>query len=207
MSLEAPLPPISIDDCAGVPVPTVAPRADAASTDRDLLDRVARGDVTAFDRAVARYWPPLIVYVAGALRSHDAAEDVVQETFLRLWERRDRLRIDGSLRGFLYQVAHNLAISEQRRVRARARTVESVRAEEPRFAEPVDTGGDVLDASLAHAIDGLPPRRREILLLRSVHGLSYKEIAATLGIAPQTVANQFSTALSGLRRVLSHLLP
>ena len=174
---------------------------------RELLDRLTRGDVAALEIVIARYWAALNVYLASLLGSRDAAEDVAQETFFRLWERRDRLRLEGSLRGFLYQVAHNLAISEQRRVRARARSIASIRAEQPRFAEPVDAGSDALDASLARAIDELPPRRREILLLRSVHRLSYKEIATALGIAPQTVANQFSAALFDLRRALSQLLP
>jgi RNA polymerase sigma-70 factor (ECF subfamily) len=206
MSLKARQPPISVDD-SEVPAPPVAPIAAEAVPDRALLYRLTRGDVTALEDALTRYWTPLTKYLAVVLGSHDAAEDVAQETFLRLWEHRDRLQADGSLRGFLYQVAHNLAVSEQRRVRARARSIESVRGEEPRFVAPVDTGGDVLDASLARAISDLPPRRREILLLRSVHGLSYKEIATTLEIAPQTVANQFSTALASLRRALSHLLP
>jgi RNA polymerase sigma factor (sigma-70 family) len=55
---------------------------------------------------------------------------------------------------------------------------------------------------LKQAVSELPVRRREILLLHSVNGLSYKEIAELLGIAPQTVANQFSAALATLRQAL-----
>lgn len=209
MSPETPQPPVSVDR-GEVPVPRVtpvAPHADAAPGDRELLVRLTSGDVAALEAVLARYWAPLNIYLAGLLDSRDAAEDVAQETFCRLWERRERLQADGSLRGFLYQVGHNLAISEQRRVRARARSIESIRAEAPALVAPVEAGGDALDASLARAIDALPPRRREILLLRSVHGLSYKEIASALDIAPQTVANQFSAALSSLRRALTRLLP
>ena len=175
--------------------------------DGDLLDRLAHGDVGALDIVLARYWPSMVSYLAGLLGARDAAEDVAQETFYRLWERRDRLRADGSLRGFLYQVAHNLAITEQRRVRARTRSLEAVRAEAPRFTVPAETADDALAASLERAIGALPARRREILILRSVHGLSYKEIAHALGIAPQTVGNQFSAALATLRQTLGHLLP
>jgi RNA polymerase sigma-70 factor, ECF subfamily len=178
-----------------------------AATDAELLDRLLHGDVAALDAAISRHWSSLVAYVASVLGSRDAAEDVAQEAFCRLWERSEQLRADGSLRGFLFQAAHNLAISEQRRSRARGRALDVVRAETPRFTPPVDVGGDALDASLERAIGDLTDRRREILLLRSVHGLSYKEIAHALGIAPQTVANQFSTALSHLRRKLSHLLP
>jgi RNA polymerase sigma-70 factor, ECF subfamily len=206
MSLESPPPFISlVDDEA----PSALSRAHTAHpvTDRDLLARLAQNDVSALDQVLARYWPSIVTYLAGLLNSGDAAEDVAQETFCRLWECRDRLRADGSLRGFLYQVAHNLAITEQRRARARAKSLDLMRAEGPRYGVPIDIGGDALDASLERAIGELPARRREILLLRTVHGLSYKEIARALGIAPQTVGNQFSAALSSLRRTLSHLLP
>lgn len=182
------------------------PRAGDGASDEELLRRLSTGDVAALDAALSRYWTSLVIYIAGVVGSRDMAEDVAQEAFCRLWEKSDQLRADGSLRGFLFQVAHNLAISEQRRTRARSRSLEVIRAEEPSFAEPVDTGADALDASLERAIGELTERRREILLLRSVHGLSYKEIGAALGIAPQTVANQFSTALSLLRRALGKVL-
>lgn len=194
-----------LDKSSGHP-PASSSAADSG-TDPQILDRLARGDVTALDAAITRHWHSLVSYLAHVLGSRDAAEDVAQEAFYRLWERSDRLRTDGSLRGLLFQTAHNLALSELRRARARVRTLDVVRRETQRFALPVEVGGEALDSSLEQAIRDLSDRRREILLLRSVYGLSYKEIAQTLGIAPQTVANQFSTALSLLRRALSHLLP
>lgn len=174
-------------------------------TGQDLLDRLARGDVVALDLVLERYWAPLVTYVARLLDSRDAAEDVAQETFYRLWERRDSLRADGSVGGFLFKVAHNLAIGEQRKDRARARSMDAIR-DDASTATTLDFGDPLLDDALNRAIRDLPDRRREILLLRSVHGLSYKEIARTLGIAPQTVANQLSATLSTLRRALAHLL-
>ena len=176
-------------------------------TGRDLIARLKAGEVAALDLVLARYWSPLVAYLVGVLHSRDAAEDVAQETFCRLWERRTQLRIDGSLRGFLYQVAHNLAVSEQRRLRTRTRSARLIRAETPVADEAHDVPDEALDAALDRAIRELPERRRQVLVLRSVHGLSYKEIARALGIAPQTVANQFSAALETLRRALSHFLP
>jgi RNA polymerase sigma-70 factor (ECF subfamily) len=61
---------------------------------------------------------------------------------------------------------------------------------------------DGLSGELKRAIRSLPERRREIVVLHCIHGLTYKEIARLLGIAPQTVANQFSSALDDLRRGL-----
>ena len=177
--------------------PTAAP----ADADARLLDQLSRGDVAALDAVLGRYWSPLVAYVGGFLRSREGAEDIAQETFYRLWERRKKLRADGSLRGLIYHVARNLAISEQRRERTLERTVAALDQEGPAFSY-IDVKDDGSYVALRRAVSDLPARRREILLLHSVHGLPYKEIALLLGIAPQTVANQFSSALAALRQAL-----
>jgi RNA polymerase sigma-70 factor (ECF subfamily) len=164
-----------------------------------MLDRLVQGDVAALDAVLTRFWSPLLKYLIGLLGSREAAEDIAQETFFRLWQRRAMLRAEGSLRGFIYQVARNLAISEQRRARVSARAANAMSQDEIAVAY-VDFKDD--HPELERAISALPQRRREILLLHSVHGLSYKEIAGLLGIAPQTVANQFSSALASLRLAL-----
>jgi RNA polymerase sigma-70 factor (ECF subfamily) len=167
--------------------------------DARLLARLAGDDVDALDATLARFWSPLVRYLIGLLHSREAAEDIAQETFFRLWERRAGLRLDGSLRGFLYQVARNLAISEQRRTRTSERTASALLHEQLPFAS-IELPDDHLE--LQRAVTALPERRREILLLHSVHGLSCKEIGRLLGIAPQTVANQYSAALATLRQAL-----
>ncbi|HUF27853.1 MAG TPA: sigma-70 family RNA polymerase sigma factor [Gemmatimonadaceae bacterium] len=202
-----PPPPATIHTQAPVLVGAQAATGGAANVDdadRELLNRISREDVSALDEVLARYWAPLIRYVSVVLDSRDAAEDVAQETFYRLWEQRSKVRIDGSLRGFLYQVARNLAISERRRDRASERTAIALFDEQPAFAS-VELADHHLRAVLQRAVNELPERRREILLLHTVHGLTYKEIGRLLGIAPQTVANQFSAALSTLRGALPFL--
>jgi RNA polymerase sigma factor (sigma-70 family) len=181
----------------GAALPVEAP----SDPDGRLLDQLSRGDVAALDAVLGRYWSPLVTYLTGFLQSGEAAEDVAQETFYRLWEHRAKLRAEGSLRGFIYQVARNLAISEQRRSQALERTVRAMDQEGPSFAF-IEMNDDGAYLVLKQAVSELPARRREILLLHSVNGLSYKEIAELLGIAPQTVANQFSAALATLRQAI-----
>jgi RNA polymerase sigma-70 factor (ECF subfamily) len=137
----------------------------------------------------------------GLLKSREAAEDVAQDAFCRLWERRAQLRSDGSLRGFLYHVARNMAISAHRSENVRQRALTALMMEPPTFAH-IEMQYDGLSGELKRAIRSLPERRREIVVLHCIHGLTYKEIARLLGIAPQTVANQFSSALDDLRRGL-----
>lgn len=177
------------------------PPVDAEQVERGLLLRLIRHDMAALDEVLALFWGPLVGYLIGWLETREAAEDIAQEAFYRLWERRATLRPDGSLRGFLYHVARNMAISERRSDLVRERTSKAVQLERAAFTY-MDVEHDWPDEELMRAVRRLPERRREIVLLRSVNDLSYKEIASLLGIAPQTVANHFSAALSDLRRAL-----
>jgi RNA polymerase sigma-70 factor (ECF subfamily) len=140
-------------------------------------------------------------------RTRDAAEDVAQRTFLRLWERRASWQADGSLRGLLYRVARNFAISDRRRDGAAARFAATAVLDLHPAPTPIQLLEDhQLRRELERAIHSLPERRREVFILRCVHDLSYKEIAEVMETSTQTVANQLSAALSTLRGRLGHLL-
>lgn len=172
-----------------------------------LLQRLRADDVDALQSMLEQYWEPLLSYLARWLGSRDAAEDIAQRTFLRIWEKRRDWRLEGSLRGLLFGVARNLAISEQRAQGALQRA-------QRRFSDRLVAGQDALqvleDAELGEALEAairrLPERRREVFVLRCVSGLSYREIAGIMGISEQTVANQLSRALVTLRTSLEGLL-
>lgn len=177
------------------------------ASDHELLAKLQHGDVDALDALIQRYWSPLVAYVTRLGSTSDAAEDMVQQTFARLWERRTTWRATGSVRGLLYRIAHNLAVSEHRAERARSRADSHGAEDVTRPVSPLDALehaelGDALNA----AIRMLPPRRREVFILRCVHELSYREIAGIMRTSPQTVANQLSRALATLRTVLRPLL-
>ena len=168
-------------------------------SDATLLARLAADDTTALDALLARYWSPLVMFIARLAGSPEAAEDAVQETFCRLWERRRSWRVDGSVSGLLFRLARNIAISEHRHLQAEDRAAGVAIEQAPRHHDAPELPDEALRATLERAIASLPPRRREVFLLRVVHDLSYKEIGAVMGTAPQTVANQLSHALAELR--------
>jgi RNA polymerase sigma-70 factor (ECF subfamily) len=172
-------------------------------TDAILLARLAADDASALDALLARYWSPLVMFIARLAGSPEAAEDAVQETFCRLWERRRTWRVDGSVSGLLFRLARNIAISEHRHLQAEDRAAGIAIEHAPRHHDAPAPPDDALRATLERAIASLPPRRREVFLLRVVHDLSYKEIAAVMGTSPQTVANQLSHALAELRSKLT----
>lgn len=179
------------------------PTAHDQPSDATLLARLAADDASALDALLARYWLPLITFLARMTGSVEAAEDAAQETFCRLWERRRSWRIEGSVSGLVFRLARNIAISEHRHLQAEGRAAEVVSESTPAHHAAPDVPDAELRAALERAIAALPPRRREVFLLRVVHDLSYKEIAVAMGTSPQTVANQLSHALAFLRRALA----
>jgi RNA polymerase sigma-70 factor (ECF subfamily) len=176
-------------------------------TDQRLLERLKADDAAALRILVDRHWLPLISYLTRSVGSStDAATDCAQETFCRLWERRATWSAEGSVRGLLCRLARNIAISEHRRWRAREHaTRSSALFSGVSVAPTARPEQDELRAALARGIAALPLRRREVFLLRRVHGLSHQQIAERMGTSTQTVANQLSQALTTLRRELAYL--
>lgn len=132
-------------------------------------------------------------------------EDVVQESYLRIWQRQ-MLQPLVSARSFLYRVARNLAVDKLRRtaispVGGATDPIESFVADERPNAAEIASGNEEIRL-LLDAIETLPPRCREVLVLQKLHGMSLKEIAKRLRIAEGTV--QLHGA-KGMRRCAEYL--
>lgn len=182
---------------------------DTVSVEREiadgvLIERLRRDDGDALEALVQRYWSSLLGYAIRIIGSVDAAEDVAQDTFCRLWDHRDRWNPTESVRGLLFRIARNLSISTRRRGALHNRVTAVLAVDPPVTVTPLDAlEADDLAGVLNGAIETLPARRREVFVLRCVHGLSYREVADVMGISPQTVANQLSHALASLRTMLA----
>ena len=172
-----------------------------------MFARLRADDTDALDAALKQHWVLVIDYVKRLTASVDSAEDIAQRTFCQLWDRRAHWRAEGSMRALLCRIARNYAISEHRRQSADERSaVTFVELSTPTVPARDVVEAEQLRAALDREISLLPARRREIVVLRCLHDLSYKEIAEVMNIAPQTVANQLSTALATLRGSLRELL-
>ena len=178
--------------------------------DRVLMDRIRDGDREAYQTLLERYWPPLVVYATGIVEGEDAAKDVVQDAFIRVWRRRSDWTPSGPVSAYLYRITRNLALNARR-----DRTAEMGRREKgardllsamPRNNPQDELAVSSLREEVEAAIAGLPDRRREAFVLSRFHGLSYSEIAEAMGISTQTVANQMRAALAQLRHVLAEHL-
>jgi len=187
-----------------------APSPDLPKAEAALAERIRQGDERAFDRLLEERWALLVAYIVGHVGDVELAQDIVQDAFVRLWERRRDIDPSRSLVAYLYQMARRRAIDELRREEVRKRWAERERrltAEATITDAPLRriTDREVL-AAVERAIAGLPGRRREAFTLVHVQDLSYRQAAAVMGSAPQTVANQVAAALAQLRRELRVLV-
>ena len=164
----------------------------------DLLRRLIEGDERAFDALFRHYSALVYRFSYGYLKSRPDAEEIVQECFLKIWERRGQLRDDLPLKAYLFTTAHHAILNQLRRQQKRQR-FENYSAgllpgqvgNEAEFSE--------LEALYQAALEQLPPRRREIFILSRQQGLSYPEIAGQLNLSVKTVEAQMTQALKFLR--------
>ena len=170
-----------------------------------LMDAIRGGSQSALGQLMDLCWPELVRYAARQLGDVDLARDIVQETFIQIWERRRAWKPRGSARAYLYRIVRNLVIDEKRRQGVRRRwAARQEFAPSPRPATP----DEVLDKQLLTevfeaAVAALPERRREVFELVFQRGLSHADAAAVMGLSVQTVANQMSSALRAVRAAVT----
>ncbi len=185
-------------------------------TDEELIARFQEGDLYAFDIIVQRYKDPLINFVYHFLGDRIDAEDVVQETFLRVYRNKHLYRNIAKFSTWIYTIASNLAKTELRRRRRRRLLSLSSLGFEDKDYEPVDehmrTPEKIVDSEMQQKIikkeiDDLPVKFKEVVVLRDVQEFSYEEISQILGIPIGTVKSRVNRGRLRLQKRLKHLLP
>jgi RNA polymerase sigma-70 factor (ECF subfamily) len=148
---------------------------------------------------VDEYGPAVYRLARSIVRDDALADDVTQETFIKVWRQLDTFRGDGSMRAWVLRIAHNTAVSTLRRIRDSAMPPDQL----PARADPVGVhrvveGRAALD-ELRDALDGLDDVSAAAVVLREVEGLSYDEIAEALAVPLPTVKTRLLRARRQLR--------
>jgi RNA polymerase sigma-70 factor (ECF subfamily) len=194
-----------VDDAA----PTSS-RPVAAITDeeRALVTRIRQNDQSAFDILAEQYWESLWRFAYRHLRSSETAADVVQDVLFGVWQRRAQLDEGRPTRPYLFGAVRRRALEFLRH----ERTVARARAHyDPSVVSGIGTGpSDSVDdveqqefvAALERLLVTVPADRREILVLRWWHGLSYGEIAEIVGLGESAVKMQVHRAVKQFRPLL-----
>ena len=180
-------------------------------TDQQLVVSLKKGDPFAYDRLVTKYSKKLYFFAKGYLNSNEDAEGLVQEVFLKIWEKRKELKEDLSFNSFLFTVTFN-AIRQYFRKKSREKKHLDTyfeNFEESQNETVLDIEYNNLLELANKAIDKLPEKRKRIFMLSRHEGLSNAEIASRLQISIKTVENQMTQALKFMREHLGQdtLLP
>jgi RNA polymerase sigma-70 factor (ECF subfamily) len=182
-------------------------------TDETLIAKFQKGDIQAYDTLVRRYKDQLLNYVYRFVGNRNDAEDLVQETFLRVYKNKHYYKEIAKFSTWVYTIAGNLAKTElRRRKRRKIFSVSNFVNEERDFDIP-DTDnnpesavdGFLKDDIIQKAIEKLPAKFKEVILLRDVQGFAYEEISQILSIPLGTVKSRVNRGRLKLQEDLKFL--
>lgn len=160
------------------------------------------GDRQAFRAVFEKYYVRLHRFVWGHVHSKTVAEELVQDLFTTLWEKRDEIELEHSIKAYLFRAARNKSIDWLRHKKVEDEWREEKRQINRENKQP-DMSKRLHDkqmlAEVKQAISEMPKRRREVFMLSRYEDMTYKEIAELLDISPSTVETHMSKALEELR--------
>ena len=170
-----------------------------------LFEKIKKGDKKAFEALFHRYYGILCHYAALLVKNEAEAEEIVQELFVRIWEKREKIQIDTSLKNYLFRAVKNQSLNYIQHNQIKNQYAQKVIHE----TEAVKTDdNNYAEIGLLHkieeSINSLPEKRQEIFRLSRQQGLKYREIAEKLNISVKTVETQMGLAIKTLREKLKH---
>ena len=190
---------------------------DPSVSDEALMIRHQRGDRTAFATLVRRHQTPIFNFALRQLRIRSTAEDVVQETFVRVVQNAAEFKHEARFVTWLYTIARNLCIDHLRKGALRKHpSLDEARSgadgDGPTLGEQTadtkasverEATGNELRVKIAAAVEELPDEQREVFLMREVANLPFKEIAEITNVPENTVKSRMRYALERLQAALS----
>lgn len=153
-----------------------------------ILDSLKKGDQRVFEHIYTDYFEKLCVYLLSYTQNKEIIQDIVQDTFIKLWMNREKLTISSSLKSYLYKSVYNNFIDNYREKKKRDDLLESYY----RFAlnKFIDTDEEYKEQRLKkldECIAELPPKCKEVFISIKISGMKYKDVASTLNISLKTV--------------------
>ena len=192
-----------------------------ASTDQEVVTRARQGEEAAYRELVRRYERPVFSLIFRMVRNRELAEDLSQETFIKVLNALDSYRPEYKFSSWVFKIANNAAIDHLRRRELDTLSLEgSPHAETPQMVEATalqigergetqleEVENKELGGEIEQAIAKLRPEYRTCILLRHVEGRAYEEIAEILNLPLGTVKTYIHRARNELRMTLAHLKP
>ncbi|GGH16320.1 RNA polymerase sigma-70 factor [Pedobacter zeae] len=169
--------------------------------ERALIDKIVEGDEQAFSVLFFKYLSVLQLFAAKFTKSDDAAEEIIQDAFLRVWLNRDKLAEVDNVKAYLYKYVSNECLSYLRKKLKEDRVVDAFTArQQDSHNNTIETINlNEVTKIIAIAVEKLPDQRRNIYQLSRRDGKTIPEIAELLNISPNTVKNALVIALKSIR--------
>jgi RNA polymerase sigma-70 factor, ECF subfamily len=183
--------------------------------DSELVRLIRRGEQSAFELLFKLHYSALSQFARIYVKRNDIAEEIVQETFIKIWEIRDSIDENRSLKAFLYKCVHNNSINfiktEKKLIHLNEEFISELEVRFHLSSEEYSDNyfeflaSEQLSALVHDSIMKLPDQCREVFLLCRFHNQSYQEIASKLDISINTVKTQLSRAMTKLQQSLASL--
>jgi RNA polymerase sigma-70 factor, ECF subfamily len=177
--------------------------------DQQVIETLKEGSETAFEMLFRTHYNALCRYAYSFLNDREEAEEVVQGSFITLWDKRAQIEIETSMKSYLYRMVRNACLNVIKHEKVKQQHV----AHEMAFGEPVYEGpaqtvaASELEQRIFEAMKALPEQCRVVFQLSRFEELKYNEIAEQLNISVKTVENQMGKALKIMREQLKDYLP
>ncbi len=167
-----------------------------------LLQQMIEGDTTAFKEIYEFYQGIVYAFAFRLTKTKDLAEDVVQEVFTKIWEKREQINIEKNFGGYIRQTARNHIYNAWTKAAHDKTMLENMgrHLQHLQTLTPDELAFRELGRMYRQAVDKLPARQKEIFQLRREQELSFEQIATRLGISKNTVKNQMVSALRSIRK-------
>ncbi|MET0391696.1 MAG: sigma-70 family RNA polymerase sigma factor [Chitinophagaceae bacterium] len=172
-----------------------------------LIREMQSGSEEAFTTLYRHYSPRLYLNILGMIRDPLLAEEIVQELFTRIWQKRESAGLSGNFAGYLYRIGQHLVHDFFRKIQRDRRLLERFRPLAQEHYKHIEEALDYRQSSaiLEKAIEQLPPQQKKVYELVKVEGCTYKKAAEIMGISPLTVKEYLVSTNKSIRHyVLTH---
>jgi len=178
-------------------------------SDKELLQRLRKGDVIAFDLIYRRYAAHLVARLRRLIKVHTAIEEIHQDIFVRLWNARESLTEDTNLQAYMYTIARNLTINfykKAARDKELSKQIEYSLEIAYDHIEPLLAYKETAEI-LEQMISLLPPQRQKVFRMIKIEGKSYQETSEYFGVSLSTIKDHMAKSSDFLKQKLANNSP
>ncbi len=178
-------------------------------TENEIVEQIKNGDKSAFESVFKMHYSHLCSYANKFVLDVDTSEEIIQELFFQIWQKKEELNITSSLKSYLFRAAHNSSLNyiKHKNIKLKYQEQTMAQQQDVYYEQPITSELNDLQERIRLAIDKLPTERRKVFVMNRFDELSYKEVADKLNISIKTVENQIGKALKFLREELKDYIP